>query len=101
MFRRRFLQLVAFSSVGVVAPLEVMGAAATKSVTYLVKGFSCPTCAVGLDTMLRQQKGIASSKSTYPEGKVTVSFSPDVVTENAICAFIAEMGFVVEAGHKS
>jgi hypothetical protein len=51
--------------------------------------------------MLRQQKGIVSSKSIYPEGKVTVSFNPNVVTEHAICAFITEMGFVVEAGHKA
>ncbi len=72
MFRRRFLQLVTMASVGSLAPLEAM-AASQQTVTYFVKGFSCITCATGLDTMLSQQKGITSSKSTYPEGKVTVA----------------------------
>ena len=101
MFRRRFLQLVALSSTGALAPLEVVEAATARSVTYLVKGFSCPTCAVGLDTMLGKQKGIVSSKSTYPEGKVIVRFNPDVVTESGIKAFITDMGFTVEAKHQA
>jgi len=101
MFRRRFLQLVALSGTGALAPLEVMEAAAAKSVSYFVKGFSCPTCTVGLDTMLSHQKGVLSSKSTYPEGKVTVRFNPDVVTENAIEAFITAMGFTVEANRQA
>jgi len=101
MFRRRFLQLVALSGTGALSPLEVMGAAAAKSVTYLVKGFSCPTCAVGLDTMLGGQKGIVWSKSTYPDGKVIVRFNPDVVTESGIKAFISDMGFTVEAEHEA
>ena len=56
MFRRRFLQLVTMASVGGLAPLEAMAAAASKTVTYLVKGFSCITCATGLDTMLEPTK---------------------------------------------
>ena len=76
MFRRRFLQLVTMASVGGLAPLEAMAAGTSKTVTYFVKGFSCITCATGLDTMLGQQKGMISSKSTYPEGKVTVGFDP-------------------------
>ena len=92
MIRRQFLQLVTMASVGTLAPLEGMAAGATKTVTYLVKGFSCITCATGLDTMLGQQKGVASSKSTYPEGKVTVGFDPNQITEQAIVAFITESG---------
>jgi copper chaperone CopZ len=96
MFRRRFLQLVTMASVGTLAPLEGMSAGASKTVTYLVKGFSCITCATGLDTMLGQQKGITSSKSTYPEGKVTVGFDPHQITEQAIVAFITDLGFTVQ-----
>src|SRR5277367_916716 len=96
MFRRRFLQLVTMASVGTLAPLEGMSAGASKTVIYFVKGFSCITCATGLDTMLRQQKGITSSKSTYPEGKVTVGFDPKKTNEQAIVAFIASLGFKVE-----
>jgi Cu+-exporting ATPase len=101
MFRRRFLQLVTMASVGGLAPLEGMAAGAGKTVTYYVKGFSCITCATGLDTMLGQQKGITSSKSTYPEGKVTVGFDPNQITEQAIVTFITDLGFTVEGEHKS
>ncbi len=96
MIRRQFLQLATMVGVGGLAPLESMAAASTKTVTYFVQGFSCITCATGLDTMLSRQKGIASSKSTYPEGKVTVAFHPSQTTEQAIVAFISELGFTVK-----
>jgi len=83
------------------APLDAMAAGAGRTVTFHVKGFSCVTCATGLDTMLGQQKGIVSSKSTYPEGKVTVTFDPDRTTEQAIIAFINDLGFTVDAGLKN
>jgi len=62
---------------------------------FQIKGFTCITCAVGLDALLSKQKGILASKSTYPEGKVTVKFDPDVIEEKSIETFIAEMGFSV------
>jgi len=65
-----------------------------------VKGFTCITCAVGLDTLLSKQKGILSSKSTYPEGKVTVKFEESAITEKAIEGFIAEMGSVLPAARR-
>ena len=101
MFRRRFLRLVTLAGVGSLAPLEAMAAAESKTMTYFVKGFSCITCATGLDTMLSQQKGIASSKSTYPEGKVTVRFDPSQITEQAILSFITDLGFAVVGEQKS
>jgi copper chaperone CopZ len=100
MLRRRFFQLVTLASAGGLAPLEAMAAAAGKTRTYLVHGFSCITCATGLDTMLGQQKGITSSRSTYPEGKVTVSFDPHQITEQAILAFITDLGFTVQGESK-
>jgi copper chaperone CopZ len=51
--------------------------------------------------MLHQQNGIMSSKSTYPEGKVTVRFNPDKITESALKAFIADMGFTVDGAHSA
>ena len=96
MFRRRFFQLMTLATAGGLAPLEAAPSRATKTVTYHVKGFSCVTCATGLDTMLRQQKGITSSKSSYPEGTATIRFDPDRTTEKAIVAFIADLGFTVD-----
>jgi copper chaperone CopZ len=85
------------ASVGGLAPLEAMSAGASKTVTYFVKGFSCITCATGLDTLLGQQKGIIASQSTYPESKVTVHFDPNQITEQAIVTFITDLGFAVTA----
>ena len=96
MFRRRFLQLATLASVGGLAPLEAMAAPKGQTAVFHVKGFSCITCATGLDTMLGQQKGITSSKSTYPEGKVTVGFDPHQISEQAIVAFITDLGFTVQ-----
>ena len=100
MFRRRFFQLVTLATAGGLAPLEAAADGATNSVIYRVKGFSCITCATGLDAMLSQQKGIQSSQSTYPEGVVTVGFHPERITEKAIAAFIASLGFTVESARR-
>jgi len=95
MFRRQFVQFVATLGAGSVATIAAADTKGTKTVTYVVKGFSCVTCAVGLDTMLQKQKGIIGSKSTYPEGIVKIQFDPQVVTEKALQEFISEMGFRV------
>jgi copper chaperone CopZ len=97
MFRRRFLQLVPLATALGLAPLKAVAKRKSEVLTYHVKGFSCVTCATGLDTMLSQQKGIASSKSAYPEGIVRVAFDPEEISNNQIAAFIAELGFTVEA----
>jgi copper chaperone CopZ len=94
MLRRKVLQFLAISGAGALA-FEAKGTGMAKTVVYEVKGFSCITCAVGLDTLLSKQKGILSSKSTYPEGKVTVRFDSDAIEEKSIEGFISEMGFSV------
>jgi copper chaperone CopZ len=95
MFRRQFVQIFAALGAGSVA-LSAADGKVTKSVTYTVKGFSCVTCAVGLDTMLQKQRGVARCKSTYPEGIVKIEFHPEEITEEAIQGYIREMGFTVE-----
>jgi copper chaperone CopZ len=97
MFRRKFIQLMTVATAGGLTPLHGMVATTASSVVeYRVKGFSCITCATGLDTMLGQQKGIQSSKSTYPEGKVIVNFDPGQISEAAIAAFITDLGFTLK-----
>jgi copper chaperone CopZ len=101
MIRRRFLQLVTMAGAAGAIPLEAVAAGATNTVTYQVIGFSCITCATGLDTMLGREKGIVSGKSTYPEGKVTAVYNPGQTTPAAIAAFIAELGFTVASEHQA
>jgi copper chaperone CopZ len=101
MFRRRFFKLMTVATAAGLAPLEAAAGGATRTVVYRVAGFSCVTCATGLDTMLREQKGITSSKSTYPQGIVTVGFDPKEITEQAIVAFLTGLGFTVEGKNQT
>jgi len=96
MIRRQFIQLATFAGVGGLTAIGIAKAGETRTVTYHVIGFSCITCAVGLDTMLGRHKGIVRSKSTYPEGMVTIDFHPGLISESSIKALISEMGFTVE-----
>jgi Cu+-exporting ATPase len=96
MIRRQFIQLVTFAGANSLTALAGARSDETKTVIYRVKGFSCATCAVGLDAMLNQHRGILRSKSTYPEGVVTIDFNPGIITEKSIKDFIAEVGFTIE-----
>jgi copper chaperone CopZ len=95
MFRRQFVQFIATLGAGSVATIAVADAKGLKTVTYVVNGFSCVTCAVGLDTTLSKQRGVVSSKSSYPDGIVRIQFDPREIAEDAIKASIEEMGFTV------
>ena len=99
MFRRQFVQLVSLAGAGNLAATVAAEANTTETVTYRVKGFSCITCAVGLDAMLQRQKGVTWSRSSYPDGTVVIKFNSEEVTENLLRAFIADMGFAVEEVH--
>jgi copper chaperone CopZ len=96
MFRRQFVKVLATVGMGSLASIMAAHAEGSETVTYRVKGFSCVTCAVGLDAMLKKEKGVAWSKSSYPDGIVIIKFDPKVVNENSLKAFIADMGFAVE-----
>ena len=69
------------------------GAVKTKTVTYRIDGFTCVTCAVGLDTLLKDQRGIVQSKSSYPDRAAVIEYRPDLINEEQIKAFIQELGF--------
>jgi len=95
MFRRQFVQCIAALGAAGAASIAAVQTKGTTTVTYVVRGFSCVTCAVGLDTMLQKRQGIAWSKSTYPDGLVHIQFDPQQITAESIKSFIAEMGFTV------
>jgi copper chaperone len=96
MLRRKFFQVMTIATTGALTPLEAIPATPKKIVTYHVRGFSCITCATGLDIMLSKQKGITSSSSTYPEGVATIRFDPDQISEQQIKDFISCLGFTVD-----
>jgi copper chaperone CopZ len=102
MLRRKFFQVLTVATTGALTPLEAIPATAApkKIITYHVRGFSCVTCATGLDTLLEKQKGIATSSSTYPEAIATIGFDPAQISEQQIKDFISSLGFTVDDQHK-
>jgi len=100
MQRRRFVQMMTLASAGTLAAVE-LAHGETKTVAYRVKGFTCVTCAVGLETMLGKQKGVKWVKATYPEALVTIKYDPAKVNEAAFRGFISDLGFTAEAEQPS
>lgn len=108
MIRRQFLKLATLTGATGVASLAAIGALRTDSessavdangsntVRWHVRGFTCLTCAVGLETLLRREKGVVAADATYPEGMVTIQYRPAMVNEAALRSTIAEMGFAVD-----
>jgi len=108
MIRRQFLKLATLTGATGLASLGTLDAFERKSktemrnpasalptstVTWRVAGFTCITCAVGLETMLRRQNGVASATASYPRASVTIQFHPDIVSEPSLRSFISELGF--------
>lgn len=66
------------------------------TVAWTVKGFTCITCAVGLQTILQREKGIAKVTAEYPSGKVQVAFDSHTITPAQIKGLIEKAGFKVQ-----
>ena len=95
MFRRNFLRRITLTGAGGLATVGLIQAE-TKTVTWRVKGFTCPTCAVGLEVMLRDHEGVKQATASYPRAIATIEFDPAVVSEAKLKSFITEMGFTVD-----
>ena len=106
MDRRGFLRrLTAAGAAG--AAVDVVGcgsrtpapstSSATARVTYRVQGFTCITCAVGLETMLRAVHGVTEVTASYAENTVIIGFDGRVIGEDALTQFISDCGFSVAA----
>ena len=71
-------------------------ASTARTAAFQVTGFTCITCAIGLEVVLKGFRGVATAKAAYPEGKVVVSFDPAMTSEDKIRAFINKAtGFTV------
>lgn len=98
MIRRQFIKLAALTGATGLASLGTLEAldhhaGASETVRWRVKGFTCVTCAVGLETMLHRQKGVTSAEATYPEAVVTIQYDPAEVDQKKLRSFITELGF--------
>lgn len=107
MIRRQFIQLatltgaVGLTSFGAIESLRQDPALASakdlQTVTWHVRGFTCVTCAVGLETLLRKEKGVVSASATYPQSMVTIQYHTGLVGQGALCSMIGELGFTVDS----
>jgi Cu+-exporting ATPase len=88
--------MMTLAGAGTLAAAELAHTGETKTVSYRVKGFTCVTCAVGLETMLREQKGVKWVKATYPEALVTIRYDASSVSEPTLRGFISDLGFIAE-----
>ena len=96
MQRRRFVQMMTLASAGTLAAIEAARIGETRTASWHVKGFTCVTCAVGLETMLQQQKGVKWVKATYPQALVTIKYDPRSVTDAQLRGLITDLGFTAE-----
>jgi copper chaperone CopZ len=92
MIRRRFLGLTLAGLGGVVA-MEGMDLAEQKTVIFRISGFTCITCAVGLETLLQKERGVIRVTASYPESIATVTYHPKLATEQSLVTFIESAGF--------
>jgi copper chaperone CopZ len=98
MVRRKFIQGIACGlGAGEAAASAIASAAKTKTVKYRIEGFTCITCAVGLDALLKDEKGIVRSKSSYPERTAEIEYNPALVNEERIKSYIQELGFTAKS----
>ncbi len=94
MVRRDFLGRVAQAGIAGLCALEAGCSELREStVLFRVNGFTCVTCAAGLETLLGRERGVRHVTATYPEGMARVVYDADATGEAAIAAAIQSMGF--------
>ena len=95
MQRRRFMGLLPLLGMGSIAPAALLHAAAkdTATVKFAVRGFTCITCAVGLETLLLREHGVVSASVSYVPAVAVIEYHPKEAQADALCGFIKEAGF--------
>ena len=93
MDRRRFLSRL--TAVGAAGAAVSIATGAPTRVTYQVRGFTCITCAVGLEAMLRGVRGVSNVSASYDTHTVTIAFDEQATSEDALKEFISSCGFLV------
>lgn len=96
MDRRKFIRGISAATVaGTETGLSAAARKENAAVAYNVQGFTCVTCAVGLEAMLRGLPGVARVTASYPRKTAEVGFDRDAISEPRIREFIETCGFKV------
>jgi anaerobic selenocysteine-containing dehydrogenase len=102
MDRRNFLRKLTAAGTAAATTAIAAGASAapvapkeTRSVTYNVRGFTCVTCSVGLEVMLRGLNGVTRANASYPAHNVVIGFDEHMTNEKTLKEFVTVCGFSV------
>ena len=69
----------------------------TNRIELEVKGMSCQAgCANGIDNMLKQQKGVVKSKTTYDTESSVIWYNKELISQKEIENLIKDRGFKVK-----
>ena len=93
MIRRQFLEFVTLAGVGGLTSVSRANPERSETISFRIEGFTCLTCAVGLETVLMRKKGILAAKATYPEALATITYDQGHTSIETITADIESMGF--------
>ena len=97
MLRRSFLGTIGLLGAGRLASLiafEDGRPGRQRTVDFHVKGFTCPTCAVGLETLLRREKGVLTANVDYASATANIGYDAALLDDEKLKSFIQSAGFL-------
>ena len=69
-----------------------------KSEHFGVSGMTCASCAISLETHLKNQKGIETVSVNYPNQSVALSYDPELVSVDILQKKAKEIGYEIITG---
>lgn len=93
MDRRNFIRNVAATVPAAGLTMEGAAPKETASAKFSVEGYTCITCAVGLETLLKMEKGVVRAQASYPGKSAEVGYDSRLTNEKVLVDFIAQCGF--------
>jgi copper chaperone CopZ len=61
--------------------------------TFIITDMHCPNCAMILEGIEDKLPGIKSISVSYKQGKMTVEFDPQLVSEREILSIVEKFGY--------
>lgn len=68
------------------------GSGKAKSIALSIDGMTCVHCATGIEKRLSKAKGVKQTQVSYPEGKGTFVYDPEIVSAEEIATAINGIG---------
>jgi len=101
MIRRDFIQRLTVAGATGLGPVALRAENAAE-VSFRVTGFTCVTCAVGLEVMLSKEPGVIRARASYPDRNVNIRFDAAKTNPRTLQEFINKTtGFQVDTNESS